>query len=86
MLKVAKSDRNVVTCGQYLRKVRVQQFHGQDKFQIWIFWVFLNLYGSRIIQSKEFVNLAFSGFQGQKFLIFGVTKFKTSLHKVGNNL
>ncbi len=29
-----------ITCRQCLPKVCVQHFHGQNKFQIWIFWVF----------------------------------------------
>ncbi len=38
-----------ITYRQHLPKVCVQQFHSEDKLQIWIFWVFLNLSGSRIM-------------------------------------
>ena len=37
-----------ITFRQPAQKVCVQQFHGEDKTN-WIFQVFLNLYGSRIM-------------------------------------
>ncbi len=52
LLKVAKSDikqSNQITYRQCLPKVYMQQFHRQDKIQIWIFWMFLNLCGSWIM-------------------------------------
>ncbi len=56
-----------ITWSQQVKKTCVHQFHGEDKYKIWIFQVFLNL-------CKEFFKLEFWAFESRK------SKFLRLLH------
>ncbi len=64
-----------ITYRQHLPNICVQQFHSEDKFQIWTFGSFWICMGKGQCTSKEFVKFAFLDFWGQKLQIFGVAKF-----------
>ncbi len=70
-----------ITDRQCLPKICVQHFHGWDKFQIGIFWLFLNLYAFRIRHKLWICQVWIFRFLREKnYKVLGC-KFWTSLHK-----
>ncbi len=73
-----------ITHRQHGQKTHVRQFIGEDKFTFGSFWSFWICLGQALCLSKEFIHFKFLCLWGQKFQIFGVTKFCTLLYKLGD--
>ncbi len=63
-------------------EARSQLFVGEKEFQIWIFWVFCNLFGSRTMHQWEIYQVQIFRFVRVKSFLGA--QFWTSLHEVGD--
>ncbi len=72
----------VLQCFLFLGNLRksdkcfLWQLHGEDRFKICIFWVFLNLFGRKKMQVRSLSSLNFKIFEGKKFKLLGSLNFE----------